>query len=107
MPTPSKTSQPPGRPGPHDSPARASAGADGAEIEATGRVERRLLGAGSKSEHQGEVLLCDDGSMWTLRRQAGPAFGDAELAALAGHRIKARGRARGALLLLRVWDVLD
>jgi hypothetical protein len=89
--------------------ASESAGAapDQAEIEATGRVERRLLGAGSKSEHQGEVLLGDDGAQWTLRRQGGPAFGDAVLAALVGRRIRAHGRVRGALLILRAWDVLD
>jgi hypothetical protein len=90
-------------------PAGASgpSAADGAETEATGRVERRLLAPGTKSEHQGEVLLTDDGVLWTLRRQGGPAFGDTELAALAGRRIRALGRARGSLLLLRVWDVLD
>jgi hypothetical protein len=112
MPTSRKTSPEPGDLAPAgeaESSASGSAadGSDGAEIEITGRVERRLLAAGSKSEHQGEVLVTDDGTVWTLRRQGGPAFGDTQLAALAARRIRASGRARGNLLLMRVWDVLD
>jgi hypothetical protein len=107
MPTHRTTSTGPGDAAPDEASELAGGAPDMAEIEATGRVERRLLAAGSKSEHQGEVLLGDDGTMWTLRRQGGPAFGDTVLAALAGRRIRARGRLRGALLILRAWDVLD
>jgi hypothetical protein len=77
-----------------------------AEIEVTGRVERRLLQAGSKSEHHGIVLLTDDGQVWKLRRDGGPAFGDAALAELEGRTICATGRARDTLLLIRQWRVV-
>jgi hypothetical protein len=112
MPTSRKTSPEPGAlasAGAVESSVSGSAadGGDGAEIEITGQVERRLLAAGSKSEHQGEVLVTDDGAVWTLRRQGGPAFGDAQLAALDNRRIRASGRARGNLLLMRMWDVVD
>jgi hypothetical protein len=76
------------------------------EIEVCGRVERRVLQAGSKSEHHGLVLVADDGRVWKLRRDGGPAFGDTTLAALDGQTIRATGRVRDTLLLLRQWQVI-
>ncbi|MEY2686494.1 MAG: hypothetical protein RL375_692 [Pseudomonadota bacterium] len=94
----------PGEPGASTLVSRV---ADESEIETRGRVERRRLAAGTKSERLGEVLVGDDGVTWTLRRQGGPAFGDAALAVLDGRRVRARGTARGTLLLLRGWELLD
>lgn len=106
MPTPPRTPPEPAVDAPADPGATPAASAAGGEIELTGRVERRVIAAGTKSEHPGEVLLGDDGSVWTLRRQGGPAFGDTVLASLAGQRLRARGRLRGNLLLLTSWKAL-
>jgi hypothetical protein len=75
-------------------------------IDLSGRVERRLLNPGSKSEQHGLVLVADDARVWTLRRVGGPVFGDAELAALEGRRIQATARVRDQLLLLERWTLL-
>ena len=75
-------------------------------LDVSGRVERRLLNPGSKSEQRGLVLVADDGRVWTLRRVGGPAFGDAGLAALEGRRIQASARVSASTLLLERWQLL-
>ncbi|MFM2119753.1 MAG: hypothetical protein RL722_1221, partial [Pseudomonadota bacterium] len=73
-----------------------------------GRIERRLLARGSKSEHQGLVLVDEaDGQAWPLRRRQGPAFGDQELAALEGQRVQVTGHLVDRLLLIDRWRRLD
>jgi hypothetical protein len=75
-------------------------------IDVSGQVERRLLNAGSKSEQRGLVLVADDGQVWTLRRIAGPAFGDGVLATLEGRRIRALAQVSARILLLEQWQIL-
>jgi hypothetical protein len=75
-------------------------------LNVSGQVERRVLNAGSKSEQRGLVLVADDGQVWTLRRLAGPAFGDGVLAGLEGRRIRATARVRAQGLLLQDWEIL-
>lgn len=71
-----------------------------------GRVERRTVDPGSKSEHAAIVLVGEDGSVWKLRRLGGNPFRDPVLDALAGQCIAAEGRVEGASFFLSGWTVL-
>jgi hypothetical protein len=55
-----------------------------------GRVERRRVGHGSKSEHDAVVLVADAG-VYTLRRRGGHAFEDPALDALVGKSVEFDG----------------
>ncbi len=55
-----------------------------------GRVERRHVGAGSKSEHDAVVLATRDG-VYTLRRRGGHAFHDPALESLVGKELEFEG----------------
>ena len=72
--------------------------ADATPTRLQGRVERRLIGEGTKSEHVGIVLVTDAGQVWKLRRLGGNPFRDPVLDALEGARVEIDGRTEGASL---------
>ena len=71
-----------------------------------GRVERKRLSAGSKSEHDALVLVTPDGQEYKLRRQEGNPFRDPELEVLEGKRIECEGVVRNGQLIVTRWSVL-
>ena len=70
----------------------------------TGRVIKKPVGVGSKSEHHGVVLVTDTGE-FILRRQGGNPFSDPALDALVGKAIIAEGTVHGATLIMTEWRV--
>lgn len=71
-----------------------------------GRVERRVLAQGTKSEHVGIVLVTADGQAWKLRRIGANPFRDPVLDQLEGLTITVTGRAEGVNFFFEQWDVL-
>ncbi len=72
-----------------------------------GRVARRRVSAGSKSEHDALVLATPDGQEYKLRREGGNPFRDPELDVLEGKRIECEGILRNGQLIMTRWSVLD
>jgi len=72
-----------------------------------GRVVRKRLSIGSKSEHEALVLVTPDGQEYKLRRQEGNPFRDPELDVLEGKRIECEGMLRNGQLIMTRWSVLD
>jgi hypothetical protein len=70
-----------------------------------GRVVRRTLSAGSKSEHDGLVLVTDSGE-YRLRREGGNPFWDDTLAPLEGKEIECEGTLRGNQIVMSRWKVI-
>ena len=70
-----------------------------------GTVAKRLLSAGSKSEHEGLVLITDGGEL-KLRREGGNPFWDETLAPLEGKKIECEGLLRGDQIIMTRWTVL-
>ena len=71
-----------------------------------GRVVRKRVSAGSKSEHEALVLVTPDGEEYKLRRQEGNPFRDPELDVLEGKRIECEGIVRDGLVIMTRWSVL-
>ena len=71
-----------------------------------GRVVRKRVSAGSKSEHEALVLVTSDGEEYRLRRQEGNPFRDPELDVLEGKRIECEGIVRDGLVIMTRWSVL-
>lgn len=71
-----------------------------------GRVVRRRLYAGSKSEHEGLVLVTDQGE-FNLQRKGGNPFWDDTLAELEGWEIEAEGALRETRFIASGWVVLS
>ena len=69
-----------------------------------GRVVRRRVAAGSKSEHAAVVLETAEGT-YVLRRVGGNAFQDGALDELVGREIEAHGTLVGVTLLLDRWTL--
>ncbi len=67
-----------------------------------GAVEREVVAAGSKSEHDAVVLVTSSGR-YTLRRLGGNPFVDPELEALVGTTIRCEGELRGTTLIVSSW----
>jgi hypothetical protein len=70
-----------------------------------GHVIKKKLYAGTKSEHEGLVLVTSEGE-YKLRRQSGNPFWDEELAPLEGKEIEAEGLLRGNQLIMTRWNVI-
>jgi len=70
-----------------------------------GRVAKKLLYAGTKSEHEGLVLITSDGE-FRLQRKGGNPFWDDVLAELEGKEIEAEGTVREARFIMSHWTVL-
>jgi len=71
-----------------------------------GRVTKRLLYAGTKSEHEGLVLASPEGE-FKLRRQGGNPFRDDTLAALEGKEIEGEGILRKGQFIMSGWKILN
>jgi len=70
-----------------------------------GRVVRKRLSTGSKSEHEALVLVTPDGQEYKLRRQEGNPFRDPELDVLEGKRIECEGIVRNGRIIMTSWSV--
>jgi hypothetical protein len=68
-------------------------------------VELRRLHAGSKSEHEGVVLVTPEGSL-RLRRKGANPFQDEVLEGLVGCEIECEGLLRERLLIVERWQVI-
>jgi hypothetical protein len=71
-----------------------------------GRVVRKRLSTGSKSEHDALVLVTLEGQEYKLRRQEGNPFRDPELDVLEGKRIECEGIVRDGQCIMTRWSVL-
>lgn len=71
-----------------------------------GRVTKRLLYAGTKSEHEGLVLASPEGE-FKLRRQGGNPFWDETLASLEGREIEGEGIVRKGQFIMSRWRTLE
>lgn len=69
-----------------------------------GKVVKKTVGAGSKSEHDAVVLLTDEREL-ILRRQGGNPFADPELDRLVGSSIVCEGTVHGATLIMSTWQM--
>jgi hypothetical protein len=70
-----------------------------------GRVVKKLLYAGTKSEHEGLVLVTAEGEFKLLRKGGNP-FWDETLAELEGKEIEAEGTLRETRFTTARWTVL-
>lgn len=70
-----------------------------------GRVIKKLLYAGTKSEHEGLVLVTADG-VFKLQRKGGNPFWDETLAELEGKEIEAEGTLKENRFILSQWAIL-
>jgi len=75
--------------------------------ELTGRLARRLLAQGSKSEHTGMVLIDDQGRSHVLRRQGANPFRDEVLEALDGQHLRLSGQMLEHGFLVERWERAD
>lgn len=71
-----------------------------------GRVTKKLLERGTKSEHEGLVLVSPEGE-FKLRRQGGNPFRDETLASLEGREIEGEGIVRKGHFILSGWKTLE
>lgn len=71
-----------------------------------GRVERKRVSVGSKSEHDAMVLVTAEGEEYKLRRQGGNPFRDPEVDALEGKQIECEGVVREGLVIMARWSVM-
>ena len=72
----------------------------------SGRVIKKLLYAGTKSEHEGLVLITAEGD-FKLQRKGGNPFWDETLADLEGKQIEAEGILRETRFIMSQWTVLS
>lgn len=71
-----------------------------------GRVVRKRVSIGSKSEHDALVLVTADGQEYTLRRQGGNPFRDPQLDPLEGKQIECEGIDRDGQVIMTAWKVI-
>jgi hypothetical protein len=72
-------------------------------MQLRGKVVRKTVAIGSKSEHAAVVLVTADAE-YVLRRSGGNAFADPELDALVGETIRASGTLHGYTFLVDSWE---
>ena len=70
-----------------------------------GRVTKKLLYAGTKSEHEGIALTTTQG-VFKLRRRRGNPFQDETLAQLEGKEIEGEGIIRSNQFIMDDWEVI-
>ncbi len=71
-------------------------------MKLTGKVVRRRVNPGSKSERATLVLVAGAEEL-VLRRSDGPSYGDAALDALEGKSIEAEGERAGSTFVMKRW----
>ena len=74
-------------------------------MQLKGKVEKKLLYAGTKSEHEGLVLATAEGE-FKLQRKGGNPFWDETLARLEGKEIEAQGILRETRFIMSRWTIL-
>ena len=72
-------------------------------VQRSGRVAKRRVRIGSKSEREAVVIDTADGS-YVLRRVGGNAFQDDDLEKLVGKRLSATGIVRGSDFIMSTWS---
>ena len=70
-----------------------------------GHVIKKNLYSGSKSEHEGLVLVTPQGE-YKLRRQGGNPFSDEDLTPLEGKEIECEGLLRGNQFIMTRWKII-
>ena len=70
-----------------------------------GRVIKKILYAGTKSEHEGLVLVTAEGE-FKLQRKGGNPFRDETLAEFEGKEIEAEGTLKETRFIMSQWTVL-
>lgn len=70
-----------------------------------GRVTKKRLYAGTKSEHEGLVLVTAEGE-FKLQRKGGNPFWDETIAELEGKEIEAEGSLRETRFIMSRWNAL-
>ena len=70
-----------------------------------GHVIKKNLYSGSKSEHEGLVLVTPQGE-YKLRRQGGNPFSDEDLTPLEGREIECEGLLRGNQFIMTRWKII-
>jgi hypothetical protein len=74
------------------------------EERKAGHVKRKVVAAGSKSEHEA-IVVHDGQDEYVLRRRGGNAFEiDVQLAKLVGKRVAFKGTQAGNTFLVDDWD---
>jgi hypothetical protein len=74
-------------------------------MQATGRVERKQVAQGSKSERNAVVLKTSKGE-YVLQRAGGHPFHDDVLDELVGSQVTFEGAIMGNTLIVRDWNVV-
>ena len=74
--------------------------------ECAGRVTRRLVAPGSKSEREA-VVLDTGGDQYVLRRKGGNPFSDPQLDELVGKNVRAIGEVHGPDFIMSEWAEAD
>jgi hypothetical protein len=75
-------------------------------LKLRGRVVKKRLYAGSKSEHEGLILVAPEGE-FKLQRRGGNPFWDETLAQLEGREIEAEGTLKETRFIASGWTVLS
>jgi len=76
-----------------------------AKTTISGKVLRRRIAPGSKSERVGVVLRDRGGEVYVLRRAGGHAFRDAALTRLVGKTITGTGLVSGRSFIMDDWTI--
>jgi hypothetical protein len=71
-----------------------------------GRVIKKQLYVGTKSEHEGLMLVTSEGE-YKLRRRGGNPFWDEALASLEGKEIECEGLLRGNQVIMSWWNIIQ
>lgn len=74
-------------------------------MKISGRVRKKILYAGTKSEHEGLVLVTAEGEL-KLQRKGGNPFWDEILADLEGKEIEAEGILKDTRFIMSQWTIL-
>jgi hypothetical protein len=74
-------------------------------VRISGRVRKKKLYAGTKSEHEGLVLVTAEGE-FKLQRKGGNPFWDEALAELEGKAIEAEGALKDTRFIMSQWTIL-
>ena len=75
-------------------------------MKTRGRVTKKKMYEGTKSEHEGLVLLSPEGE-FKLRRRGGNPFWDETLVSLEGKEIECEGLLRGNQLIMTWWTIIQ
>lgn len=70
----------------------------------SGKVHKRTVNVGSKSEHE-TVTLVTDSKEYILRRKGGKAFADSILNGLVGKTIETTGTVHSTIFIMDTWKL--